>query len=90
MGMSSTNGSQLWDLGFITQALVESGLAQTDDPSTRDSVVKALEWIDRCQILENPKVSGGSSCGALDRFSWSHTHWGPALLALSAGLPSPD
>ncbi|PLW08132.1 hypothetical protein PCANC_26249 [Puccinia coronata f. sp. avenae] len=55
MGLSSANGSQLWDLGFITQALVESGLAQTDEPSTRDSVIRALEWIDRCQMLENPK-----------------------------------
>jgi squalene cyclase len=62
MGLSSANGSQLWDLGFITQALVESGLAQTDEPSTRDSVIRALEWIDRCQMLENPKVSSGSSC----------------------------
>ena len=57
MGVSSTNGTQLWDLAFITQALVESGLAKTDEPSTRDSVIKALEWIDRCQILDNPKVS---------------------------------
>ena len=73
MGMSATNGSQLWDLGFITQALVESGLAQTDDPSTQDSVVRALEWIDRCQILDNPKVSSGFSCGLRARFYWSRT-----------------
>ncbi|KAI7944087.1 hypothetical protein MJO28_011615 [Puccinia striiformis f. sp. tritici] len=55
MGVSATNGSQLWDLGFITQALVESGLAKTDDPSTQDSVIRSLQWIDRCQMLENPK-----------------------------------
>ncbi|WAR55148.1 hypothetical protein PtB15_4B768 [Puccinia triticina] len=34
MGMSATSGSQLWDLGFITQALVGVGLA-SPQPRTR-------------------------------------------------------
>lgn len=52
----ATNGSQLWDLSFITQALVESGLADSPKKSTRETMIKALEWLDRCQILENPKA----------------------------------
>ncbi|VDC00966.1 unnamed protein product [Peniophora sp. CBMAI 1063] len=51
--MCGTNGSQLWDIGFATQALVETGLAEL--PENRDSLVKALEWLDQCQIRENPK-----------------------------------
>jgi squalene cyclase len=30
MMMCGTNGSELWDVGFITQALVETGLAVED------------------------------------------------------------
>ena len=48
-----TNGSQLWDIAFITQALVETGLG--DDPDNRESMLKALDWLDKCQIRENPK-----------------------------------
>jgi len=53
MMMSNTNGSQLWDVAFITQSLVETGLANDDD--NKPSVIKALQWLDRCQIRENPK-----------------------------------
>ncbi|KAJ3576453.1 hypothetical protein NP233_g413 [Leucocoprinus birnbaumii] len=53
MRMCGTNGSQLWDLGFITQALVETGLAKLDE--NRDSLIKALEWLDEAQIRDNPK-----------------------------------
>ncbi|KAH9004689.1 terpene synthase [Lactarius hatsudake] len=53
MMMCGTNGSQLWDIGFITQALVETGLAS--DENNKESLIKALEWLDRCQIRENPK-----------------------------------
>ena len=50
---TGTNGSQLWDTAFITQALVETGLAK--EKSNNESVLKALEWLDDCQIRENPK-----------------------------------
>jgi len=50
---SGTNGSQLWDCAFITQALVESGLAMK--PENHASAIKALEWLDDCQIKKNPK-----------------------------------
>ncbi|KAI9511568.1 terpene synthase [Russula earlei] len=53
MMMCGTNGSQLWDIGFITQALVETGLASDED--NKPSLIKALQWLDRCQIRENPK-----------------------------------
>lgn len=53
MFMSGTNGSQLWDIAFITQALVESGLAEEDE--NKESLVKALHWLDDCQIRDNPK-----------------------------------
>ena len=51
MMMSATNGSQLWDLTFISQAIVESGLA-AEEPN-RPSCVKALEWLDQAQIKGN-------------------------------------
>ncbi|KAI6015989.1 terpenoid cyclases/protein prenyltransferase alpha-alpha toroid [Pisolithus microcarpus] len=53
MRMCGTNGSQLWDIGFISQALVETGLANDDE--NKESLRKALEWLDVCQIRDNPK-----------------------------------
>lgn len=53
MMMCGTNGSQLWDVGFVIQALVESGLGS--ESGYRPSLIKALEWLDQCQIQENPK-----------------------------------
>ncbi|KAF9477756.1 terpene synthase [Pholiota conissans] len=53
MMMCGTNGSQLWDTGFITQALVETGLA--NDPENKESLMKALEWLDQAQMRSNPK-----------------------------------
>ena len=53
MMMSGTNGSQLWDIAFITQALVESGLAE--EPENRPSLVKALEWLAMTQIKDHPR-----------------------------------
>jgi lanosterol synthase len=50
--MTGTNGSQLWDLAFISQALVETGLAEREE--NKKSVVKALEWLDQCQMREDP------------------------------------
>jgi lanosterol synthase len=52
MMMTGTNGSQLWDIAFITQALMESGLA--DEEANRESLLKALDWLDKCQMTENP------------------------------------
>lgn len=51
--LCGTNGSQLWDVGFITQALVETGLA--NEPENRESLLKALEFLEQSQMLENPK-----------------------------------
>ncbi|KAI9026831.1 terpenoid cyclases/protein prenyltransferase alpha-alpha toroid [Hyaloraphidium curvatum] len=53
MMCSGTNGSQLWDTAFVVQALVESGLAEEE--AFRPHVLKAFEFIDDCQIKENPK-----------------------------------
>ncbi|KAH8832610.1 terpenoid cyclases/protein prenyltransferase alpha-alpha toroid [Flagelloscypha sp. PMI_526] len=38
--MTGTNGSQLWDLAFITQALAETGLAE--DEENQGDLIKAL------------------------------------------------
>lgn len=53
MSMGGTNGVQLWDIAFIVQALVESGLAEEEE--NRESLLKALHWLDESQIQENPK-----------------------------------
>jgi lanosterol synthase len=53
MMMTGTNGSQLWDIAFLSQAIVESGLAEEE--GNRESCVKALEWLDKAQIREDPK-----------------------------------
>lgn len=53
MMMCGTNGSQLWDTGFIAQALVETGLADLEE--NQKGLIKALEWLDESQIRENPK-----------------------------------
>lgn len=50
--MSGTNGSQLWDISFMSQALVESGLADEDE--NRGALLGALGWLDQCQMRENP------------------------------------
>ncbi|THH29516.1 hypothetical protein EUX98_g4663 [Antrodiella citrinella] len=53
MRMTGTNGSQLWDIAFITQALVESGLGEEADG--RQCLIGSLKWLERNQIRENPK-----------------------------------
>ncbi|CCM00370.1 uncharacterized protein FIBRA_02400 [Fibroporia radiculosa] len=53
MRMCGTNGSQLWDIAFITEALVETGLGHETD--NRESLIRALQWLDQCQIQHNPK-----------------------------------
>ncbi|KAF8517972.1 terpenoid cyclases/protein prenyltransferase alpha-alpha toroid [Hysterangium stoloniferum] len=52
MRMTGTNGSQLWDIAFISQALVESGIAMAEE--NKASCIKALEWLDECQIRDDP------------------------------------
>ncbi|KAF9035290.1 terpenoid cyclases/protein prenyltransferase alpha-alpha toroid [Panaeolus papilionaceus] len=52
MLMSATNGSQVWDISFMTQALVETGLGNIEE--NKRSLVKALEWLDEAQITTNP------------------------------------
>lgn len=51
--MTGTDGSQLWDLTFISQAMRETGLALEEEH--RESSVKMLEWLERAQIRGNPK-----------------------------------
>lgn len=55
MMMCGTNGSQLWDIAFISQALVETGLAEEEGTGNKEAAVKALKWLDECQIREDPK-----------------------------------
>ncbi|CAG8580565.1 23819_t:CDS:10 [Gigaspora margarita] len=48
-----TNGSQLWDTAFTVLAVIETGLA--DDPLNHQSMMHALEFLDKSQIKKNPK-----------------------------------
>lgn len=54
--MTGTNGSQLWDASFISQALVETGLGE--EKQNKEAVIGVLDWLDKCQIRENPKWYG--------------------------------
>ncbi len=56
--MSGTNGVQLWDLAFIVQALVETGLGEQEE--NRESLIKALEWLEQAQMVDNPKHYEGA------------------------------
>jgi lanosterol synthase len=53
MRVTGTNGSQLWDTVFITQALAETRLIK--DPGNQESMLRALKWLDEAQMTENPK-----------------------------------
>ncbi|GHJ90428.1 hypothetical protein NliqN6_6830 [Naganishia liquefaciens] len=53
MMMTGTNGSQLWDIAFIAQAAVETGLA-ADEQRNGSVCVRALEWLDKAQMREDP------------------------------------
>ncbi|KAH8430406.1 terpene cyclase/mutase family protein [Aspergillus melleus] len=48
---NGTNGVQVWDTAFITQAIVVAGFA--DDPKWRPMLTKALEFLEDHQIQEN-------------------------------------
>lgn len=52
MLMGGTNGSQLWDAAFISQALYETGLGAL--PENAASTAHVLKWLDECQIRKNP------------------------------------
>ncbi|KDQ13559.1 hypothetical protein BOTBODRAFT_160506 [Botryobasidium botryosum FD-172 SS1] len=54
MRVCGTNGSQLWDTAFITQAVVEGGLAEDPEGENCESMMKALDWLEKCQIQNNP------------------------------------
>lgn len=51
--MTGTDGSQLWDLTFISQAMKETGLAL--EAENKKSSEGMLRWMERAQIRENPK-----------------------------------
>jgi lanosterol synthase len=53
MLMCGTNGSQLWDTSFIAQSMVDSGLVEEE--ANKVACTHVLEWLDDCQIRENPK-----------------------------------
>lgn len=53
MRVCGTNESQLWDTAFIVQAVVEGELATDPDGENCESMIKALDWLDKCQIQEN-------------------------------------
>jgi lanosterol synthase len=52
MTMCGTNGSQLWDVSFICQALAKTGLG--DLPENHTSMMSGLGWLDRSQMQYNP------------------------------------
>lgn len=52
MAASGTNGTSVWDTVFTVQAALDGGLAGR--PENRDTMIKALEFIDVSQITENP------------------------------------
>lgn len=51
MLMNGTNGVQTWDTSFVIQAVVDAGMAE--DPTWREMLRKALEFLDDQQIREN-------------------------------------
>lgn len=51
MLMNGTNGVQVWDTAFLTQAVISAGLAE--DPKWRPVLTKAFEFLDDQQIREN-------------------------------------
>ena len=53
MFMTGTNGSQLWDIAFFAQAMVETGLAEEDE--NKDCIKGTLDWLDKAQMQDNPK-----------------------------------
>ncbi|KZS88495.1 terpene synthase [Sistotremastrum niveocremeum HHB9708] len=57
MRVCGTNGSQCWDLAFLIQAILSTPLAA--DPSNRDTLERALGWLDRNQTRESVRGKEG-------------------------------
>jgi lanosterol synthase len=53
MMMTGTNGTQLWDVGFLGQAMVETGLAGEEENT--ECALGMLDWLDKAQMREDPK-----------------------------------
>ena len=51
--MTGTNGTQVWDLVFLAQAMLETGLAEEEE--NRECVLGILDWLDKAQIKDDPK-----------------------------------
>jgi lanosterol synthase len=51
--MTGTDGSQLWDLAFMAQAAVETGLANED--GNQKVMLGMLDWLDKAQMRDNPR-----------------------------------
>jgi len=56
MMMCGTNGSQLWDIAFISQALAETGLGDLEE--NKESMMAALHWLERTQMQNDPPHFG--------------------------------
>lgn len=52
MMMCGTNGSQLWDAGFIASAMADTGLAK--ERENVECMTKLYRWLDGCQMTANP------------------------------------
>jgi len=56
--MTGTDGSQLWDLAFLAQAIAETGLAE--EKGNEKLVNGMLDWLDKAQMRENvPWINEG-------------------------------
>ena len=53
MMMTGTDGTQLWDVAFFAQAIVETGLAEEEE--NKECVLGMLDWLDKAQIRDDPK-----------------------------------
>ncbi|KAI9297494.1 terpene synthase [Neoconidiobolus thromboides FSU 785] len=67
MMMNGTNGVQLWDTAFIVQAMVEAKLQEKEE--FKDSLIKAYEFIDQCQIKSN-SIHYGKDYRHISKGAW--------------------
>ncbi|KAJ3137423.1 Lanosterol synthase (Oxidosqualene--lanosterol cyclase) [Physocladia obscura] len=66
--MNGTNGSQLWDLAFCVQAIVETGLAQA--PEFKKSLLKAYGFLDITQIRRNTLIDPQTCHRHISKGAW--------------------
>jgi len=52
MLVSGMNGNQCWDIMIMSEAMIETGLAQQEE--NKESLLKAFQWLDDAQIREDP------------------------------------